>query len=343
MLHQRLNRRRALRASLALTFAGLARPALAQRGRAAAPAQPEGDGRPSPTADRPSPENAVPIAVAEGVYVFPSRSEEISPSNAGVVGNTGFIRGRDGVVVIDTGPSYRRGQAILGAIASVTDKPVVRVVVTHALQEFLFGNGAFAERAIPIVARSETVQLMRERCATCLANLRRILGDTAMAGTELVLPDRPIDTDQSIDGVGRDVALLHFGWGATPGDLVVLDRATGVAFAGALVSVRRVPSTHDARLEGWLAALEKLAALGATTLVPAYGAVAGPEAIEYTARYLRALDERVRAVYADGISLLDAQQACELPEYRDWALYRPVHGENVQRRYLEIEQHDLGR
>jgi glyoxylase-like metal-dependent hydrolase (beta-lactamase superfamily II) len=67
---------------------------------------------------------------------------------AAIIGNSGFIVGKTGVVVIDTGISYRHGRRMLEAISRTTGKPVELVIITHAVQEFLFGNAAFDELGI---------------------------------------------------------------------------------------------------------------------------------------------------------------------------------------------------
>ena len=61
-----------------------------------------------------------PVKIVEGVYAFVGELGEPTVQNEGNVGNSGFIVGADGVVVVDTGISYRHGQAMLRAIARVT-------------------------------------------------------------------------------------------------------------------------------------------------------------------------------------------------------------------------------
>jgi len=61
-----------------------------------------------------------PEKVADGVYAFVADTGEISAANRGHVGNSGFIVGPTGVVVIDTGVSYRHGRRMLTAIGRVT-------------------------------------------------------------------------------------------------------------------------------------------------------------------------------------------------------------------------------
>jgi glyoxylase-like metal-dependent hydrolase (beta-lactamase superfamily II) len=282
-----------------------------------------------------------PQKVADGVYAFVGDGGEISVENHGLVANSGFVIGASGVTVIDTGTSYRHGRRMLDAIATVTDRPVKLVILTHALQEFIFGAGAFADRAIPVLSHEQTAELMKARCTHCLENLRPVLGDE-LQGTRLVLPDARVSAGTAIESGGRRLELLHFGWASTPGDLAVLDPATGTVFAGGLVSVGRIPEIRDCDFEGWLGALEQLAAFPIKRVVPGHGPVSGPEAIGLTATYLRRLDDSVAALYARSTSLLESVDAAALPEYSTWSLYPAAHRRNALHRYLQLETRDLG-
>ena len=282
-----------------------------------------------------------PEKVADGVYAFIGEAGEISSANRGFVGNNGFIVGRSGVVVIDTGTSYRHGRRMLEAIARVTDKPVELVIVTHAVQEFLFGNAAFAERGIAILAHRETTKLMKARCEHCLENLKPVLGEE-LEGTRLVLPQREIDTTTTIDAGGHRLELIHLGWAITPGDLAVFDRDSGVLFAGGLVSVDRIPDIRDSDFEGWQRALRRLEGFKPARIVPGHGPVSGPGAMTETAGYLDALDRVIRSLYAESSSLMESVEKAVLPAYRDLPMYTTTHRQNALHRYLQLEMQDLG-
>ena len=279
--------------------------------------------------------------VADGVYAFIGDAGEISSANRGFVGNSGFIVGPSGVIVIDSGTSYRHGRRMLEAIARVTDKPVELLIVTHAVQEFLFGNAAFAERGIPILAHRETTKLMKARCDHCLQNLKPVLGEE-LEGTRLVLPQREIDATTTIDAGGRRLDLIYLGWASTPGDLAVIDRESNVLFAGGLVSVGRIPDIRDSDFEGWQRALRRLEGLKPARVVPGYGPVSGAGAIAQTAGYLDALDQVIRSLYAESSSLMESVEKAVLPAYRDWSMYATTHRQNALHRYLQLELQDLG-
>ena len=282
-----------------------------------------------------------PEKVADGVYAFIGEAGEIAAANRGFVGNSGFVVGRSGVTVIDTGTSYRHGRRMLEAIARITDKPVDLVIVTHAVQEFLFGNAAFAERGIAILAHRETTKLMKARCEHCLQILRPLLGEE-LDGTRLVLPQREIDATTTINAGGRRLELIYLGWASTPGDLALFDRDSGVLFTGGLVSVGRIPDIRDSDFEGWGRALRRLEGLKPARVVPGYGPVSGPGAISQTAGYLDALDQVIRSLYAESSSLMESVEKAVLPAYRDWSMYGTTHRQNALHRYLQLELQDLG-
>jgi glyoxylase-like metal-dependent hydrolase (beta-lactamase superfamily II) len=282
-----------------------------------------------------------PVLVAPGVYAFIGDVEQPSLDNGANTGNSGFIVGDDGVVVIDTGVSYRHGLDMLAAIAVVTDRPLRLVIITHGVQEFLFGSAAFAERGIPILAHRATVDLMRSRCDHCLGNLVALLGEEPMRGTRVVLPERTVEASTTLRIAGRSLELLHFGWASTPGDLAVLDRTSGVLFAGGLVTSKRIPELRDAKLQGWLDALVALQTVPAQAVVPGHGPVACADAIESTRAYLLALDRKARELYDSGRSLLEAVDESGLPDYAQWGSYPVLNRKNLQQRYLEYEVEDL--
>lgn len=284
-----------------------------------------------------------PQQVAPGVYVIPGEGESIAPANGGRIGNCGFLVGESGVVVVDTGPSWRHGEALLQAIARVTDRPVKLAIITHAQPEFLFGAGALQAHGIPLLTHRRSAVLMGERCAHCLENLNLVLGEAAMAGTRLVIPRWQVEASQVLQVAGLELQLVYGGWAGTPGDLAVWHPASGVLFAAGTATVRTVPELRDGRLPDWLRALDGLRGLAPRVVVGSHGPPGTAADLDATAAYLRDLDALARRLYGEGTSLLEALDASDLPAYAGWARYGVLQRQNLQQRYLQLEAEELAR
>lgn len=282
------------------------------------------------------------VIVAPGVYVIPAPLAEASPDNRGQVVNTGFLVGKDGVIVIDSGANHLQGEAILSTVRRTTPKPVKLVINTHPHPQNVLGNSAFARHGIPILASAATQAAMNERCPRCLKSLTESIGAAAMRGTRIRLPDRTVAAETRLVIAGRALRLLHFGHGHTEGDLLVQDEATATLFAGDLVYRDQVPHLTEADTRGWLAVLERLAAQPFDTLVPGRGPVGNTETLATMHRYLSGLRQRVREAYEKGLSADETITYADLPAFSGWQGYATRHGLNVQHVYFEIEREDLG-
>lgn len=246
----------------------------------------------------------VPRQVAPDTWVVVGRTEDFSRDNGGDIVNTAFVATGDGVLVIDSGPTRRYGEALRAAIAQVTSEPVREVWNTHHHPDHVLGNQAFAD--LPIGALAPTRAGLAAEGEAFLGNVYRMTGDWAR-GTELVLPGRTLQPGERV--IGRHRFRLLQLTGHTTGDLAVLDLGTGVLFAGDLVFNQRAPTTPHADPAAWLASLDQLAALPMTTLVPGHGEPTGGDAlrrpIEQTRRWLTWLRDLLREAAAQGLDPAD--------------------------------------
>jgi glyoxylase-like metal-dependent hydrolase (beta-lactamase superfamily II) len=280
----------------------------------------------------------VAVRVAEGVYMLRGSGGVADEQNGGRIGNSGFIVGSSGVVVIDTGTSFAHGQAILAAIRAVTPQPVLMALVTHTRPEFLFGGAAFRAAGVPVVMHQKTARLMTSRCDNCLRQLRQSVGEEGMRGTAMYKADREYETSFTITTLGRSVRVLYMGHSSGPGDIAVFDEQTGVLFAGGLLDDQRIPDIQDSDIEVWTQALAELRALRPRSVVPGHGPVADATVIARVQRYLSQLQQRARELVNNGTSLLDAPDALDLPDYKSWDQYDIIHRRNAGIAYLRIER-----
>ena len=277
------------------------------------------------------------VAVAPGVYALMGQPGEIAPANLGRIVNIAFVVGPRGVVVVESGVSFRQGEEIIAAVGRITRKPIRLVVITHASQEVVFGAAAFQARRIPVLMHRDSAALMAERCGTCLGTLRSELGERTMAGTRVVEPDRVVSKSQPLDVIGRRLMLITGGQDA-PGSLALLDETTGTLIAGSLVSIDRIPDLREAGGKGWPEALTVLKATRCVHLIPALGRIGSCADIDALARYFAALDEHVRTLLATGVGLAELPERSDLPDFAAWDGYPTLHVQNANRAYLRIER-----
>lgn len=248
-----------------------------------------------------------PKEIAENTYLVEGSTDNFSKDNGGNIVNVAFIVTDAGVVLIDTGPSLAYGKALRAAIATVTDKPIIQVFLTHHHPDHALGNQAFAD--VPIAALAGTKQLLAEQGDHMAENMYRIIGDQ-MRGTEVVLPTQIVEAGV-IEIGGHPLQLLAL-TGHTSADLVILDQRTGVLFAGDLVFYQRALATPNTPgLEAWLADISTLQNLPWTLIVPGHGPLATDNQPFVQMRdYLTWLDSTLREAAQRG---LDMNQVIRLP------------------------------
>ena len=279
-----------------------------------------------------------PIMVASGVYVLLGSGGEITPENGGRTANTAFVIGPDGVIVVDTGISYREGEEIIAAVKSISNQPIRLAILTHPSQEVIFGAAAFQARGIPVLAHRRTAELIAARCETCLHRLQSALGEEAMAATRVVKPDRLIDGDETLELIGRPLQLIAPPWSSAPGAVAVFDEWTSTLIAGNLVAINRIPEMRDANPKAWRDALAQLASTRCRHLVPGYGPLGNCADIAAFANYFAALESRVEALVKAGVSLAELRDRCDLPEFARWDQYPTLHPQNANHTYLRLER-----
>ena len=277
------------------------------------------------------------IRIADGIYAI-RQATPLGSDDPIARGNAVFVVGPKGVVVVDTGISYRAGVEVLSAVRRVTRQPIRLVILTHPGQESIFGAAAFQAHGIPILMQRDAAALMARRCESCLRNLTESLGGDAMAGTRVVVPDRLIDGNEAIMEIGRRLQVFAPPRSSAPGALAVFDERTSTLIAGSLVSIRSVPDTRDADARGWRDALAVLAGTRCRHLVSTFGAVGRCSDIAAFARYFDDLETRVATLLREGTGLAELGERSDLPQYAGWEHYEALHRANASRAYLRLER-----
>jgi quinoprotein relay system zinc metallohydrolase 2 len=274
--------------------------------------------------------------VAPGVYMRRGVDEDATAANLDAIANVGFIVGRDGVLVTESGGSLAEGQWLRRAIRATTDKPIRHVVLSHVHPDHVFGAGAFAPDDPVFIGHARLKEALELRGAYYRQRLAAVIG--AERAGPVVQPTRLVADGGEIDLGDRVVALRAHGPAHTVCDLSMLDGASGLLLPADLLFVKRIPSL-DGSLLGWLKELAALRGLGAAKAVPGHGPllVDFAAAAAELARYLTVLRDGVRAEIAGNGSIEAAVKTVGQGERGRWLLFEDYHARNVIAAYKELE------
>jgi cyclase len=208
----------------------------------------------------------------------------------GLGANSGFVVGRDGVLVVDTRYTPALANELLSAIRYVTQAPIKYVVNTHYHPDHTWGNMVFKEQGAVIYARPETREALEIYSPAYLDFYRERSKESAelLKDVRVVPPDSDAVDGMTFDLGGVTAVIRCFGPAHTAGDCIVIVPKAKVAFTGGIVSNGYHPNMGDpgADYDNWLTTLRRLGEMKIRYIVPGQGKVCGPEALETEAAYI---------------------------------------------------------
>lgn len=277
------------------------------------------------------------IEAAPGVYVHHGIHQELDEGYRGDICNIGFIVGKSGVAVIDSGGNVNVGKRLLEAVRKVTDLPVRYVINTHVHPDHVFGNAAFLGEHPTFVGHHKLGEAMELRRTVYERNNAAWMGKDA-EGSALVKPGQSVQTTLEIDLGERVLLLTAHPVAHTNTDLSVLDRNTATMWSGDLLFIERTPSI-DGDIKGWLKVIAQLRETAVQRIVPGHGPVTADwqKALDNEQRYLETLLADVRTSIKQGISMERTMDTAAASEKDRWQLFGSVNRRNVNIIYPALE------
>lgn len=274
--------------------------------------------------------------VGPGVFVRKGLIADATPENADAIANIGFIVGRSGVLVTESGGSLADGRWLRSEIAKRTDKPITHVVLSHVHPDHVFGAGAFADDKPVFVGHAKLKEALDARGDFYRQRLIDLLGEAATG--PVVYPTLAVADTAQVDLGDRTLTFTAHGPAHTTCDLSMIDSGSGLLFPADLLFVDRIPSL-DGSLKGWLKEAERLKGMGPGRAVPGHGptAVDLAPALAALTGYLTALRDGTRAAIARDVPIDKAVASVAADQRSKWALFDTYNGRNVTVAYQELE------
>jgi glyoxylase-like metal-dependent hydrolase (beta-lactamase superfamily II) len=214
--------------------------------------------------------------------------------NEGFMSNAGVVVTSDGVVMFDALGTPSLAYKLFHLVRRVTDKPVVKVVVSHYHADHVYGLQVFKDMGAEIIAPAGAKDYLSSDAADGrLKERRESLFPWVDDNTRLVKPDRYISEDTELVVGDVKLSLIVLGSTHSDGDLMMQVEPDNVLFSGDLIFEGRVPFVAGSNPELWLEHLKKMDVSRIHAIVPGHGhASKNPQqALAFTRDYLEYLHQ----------------------------------------------------
>jgi glyoxylase-like metal-dependent hydrolase (beta-lactamase superfamily II) len=263
--------------------------------------------------------------VGSGVHAWLQPNGLLGESNAVLVVGDGAS------LLVDTLWDPRLTRRMLAAMAPLTrDAPIETLVNTHSDGDHWWGNDEV--QGAEIIATKAATAVMEDESPAEMKRFVALAGALRFAGSlplpyprrgdigefgayvsealspfdfgevRLVPPTRTFSGEVELEVGGCEIRLIEVGPAHTSGDLVAWVPDARIAIAADILFIGVTPIMWAGPLENWVAALERLLALGAERFVPGHGPVCGPVEVRQLIDYWRWLDQAARQRLDSGMS-----------------------------------------
>jgi glyoxylase-like metal-dependent hydrolase (beta-lactamase superfamily II) len=276
--------------------------------------------------------------VTENVYAIVGSLGNRSPENLGNNATFGFVVTPKGVVLIDSGGTYKGAMKIHDVIKGVTDQLIAVVINTGGQDHRWLGNDYFKKQGARLIASARAVEDQKARTRDQFARLGNTAGDEALIGTNAAYADELFESEMQLVLGEMVLELRHVGQAHTPGDSFVWLPKEHVMFTGDIVYTERMLSIGEpSNSKSWVASFEAMAAFNPKHVVPGHGhATSLDRARADTYDYLTSLRESVSAFIEEGGDISEIRKI-DQSKFNYLLNYDTLAGRNAQKVFTELE------
>jgi cyclase len=239
--------------------------------------------------------------IAEDVYSYVG-VQNASPANS-YGANAGIVIGRDAVLVVDTLISAKEAERFLADIRKVTDKPLRYVVNTHTHLDHAFGNDVFAKLGAVVISQERDRAAFEKSAETALKDAAAFgVTEEMLKGTTISVPTVSFTEKARIDLGGIAVELIAAAPSHSPGSAFVWIPSRKVVFAGDVLFTDFHPYMAEGDVFGWIQALDAIAGLDVSAIVPGHGPLSTKKDLAAMKSYLTTFDAKARDMAKAGAS-----------------------------------------
>ena len=284
-----------------------------------------------------------PVKLTDDVYYVEGLAGAAT-DHEGFISNAGFVVTGEGVVLFDALGTPALAWQLRQEISKITDKPVIKVVVSHYHADHILGLEVFKDEGAEIIAPAEASTYLDSGIGKERLEERSLsLDPWVTEQTRLVSPDVWLDRSMTLEIGGKKLSIMHLGKAHSDGDMAMLVEPDKVLFTGDILFEGRVPFVGNADTAGWLEALESMQTSGLEALVPGHGPSASdPDAaIVMTRDYLAYLREVMGVAVEEWVDFDVAYAEADWSRFENLPAFEEANRINAYAVYLSMTDEAL--
>ena len=276
--------------------------------------------------------------VTDNAFALVGPLGDRTPGNLSNNATYGAVVTSEGVILVDSGGTYKGAQRLHETIRAFTEKPIKIVINTNGQDHRWLGNDYFRRQGARIIAHRKTVEDQKARLNGLLSRLANTVGESGLEGTEAAYADEVFENKYDVVLGNTKLELYYVGQAHTPADVFVWLAEDKLMFTGDIVYVERMLSVRSYSHSGsWIKAFEAMADFEPEHIVPGHGHVTTLDtARRDTYSYLRFLREAVAEFMDEGGDIADIGQL-DQSAFSYLVNYEFLKGRNAQQVYEELE------
>lgn len=276
--------------------------------------------------------------VADNVWSIIGPLTNRNKENLGNNANFGFVVTDEGIVLIDSGGSYKGAKKIHKIIKSVSNKPIRYVINSGGQDHRWFGNDYFSSLGAKIISSEEAKKDHQTRSNSQWSMLEMLIGADGIKGTKEKFADILFKNDYKFTLGKVQFEIYHRGQAHTPGDAFIWLPQTKVMFTGDIVYTERMLGIGDqSKSKTWLAVFDAMASHKPLHVVPGHGSPTTLKvAIKDTRDYIAYLRDAVAVFIEQGGDASDISKV-DQSKFKYLDNFDSLSGRNALKVYTELE------
>ena len=276
--------------------------------------------------------------VTENTWSIVGQLTNRTKENLGNNATFGFVVTDDGVVLVDSGGSFKGAEKIHKLIKTVTNKPIRYVINSGGQDHRWFGNDYFSSLGAKIISSEAANKDHKARMNMQWTMLETLIGKNGLEGTKEKYSEITFKNEYKFTLGNVKFELYHRGQAHTPGDAFIWLPQSKVMFTGDIVYTERMLGIGEqSNSKSWLKVFNEMAALEPKYVVPGHGSPTTLDvAIKDTKRYLSFLRKSIALFMESGGGAHEISRINQT-QFKYLNNYETLKGRNALKVYTELE------